>query len=93
MAAASVGVAMPAIIEPNTIIISSKGIARVFKSSDLRGGLSSGLNSISAFLEFLYIVYIRYETQISAPGSRAPIKRSPTVTVFCENIPMLFWAL
>ena len=53
MADASVGVAIPEIIDPRTRIISINGRASVFKISDDDADLAFGKNSISIFLLFL----------------------------------------
>ena len=44
MAEASVGVAIPAIMDPKTRTIKTNGRARVFKTSEIEGDCASGLN-------------------------------------------------
>jgi hypothetical protein len=50
IAEASVGVAIPAIIDPKTKIISKRGRARVFNISLNEAELASGSNKIFGFL-------------------------------------------
>ena len=52
IAAASVGVAIPPIIEPSTNTISINGRANVFKISIFGGVIESGKNWIFKFFEF-----------------------------------------
>ena len=52
MAAASVGVAIPPIIDPKTKTISTRGRANVFKISVFGGDTKSGKNWMFTFFEF-----------------------------------------
>ena len=98
-AAASVGVASPARIDPSTARISSNGgnstrttwrnrlLPRIaLRSLAEIAGMACGRKKATS------ISQNRYKPTSIRPGNRAPANRSPTETVFGENIPCASWA-
>ncbi len=88
--AASVGVAIPAIIEPKTTkikVAGGKSVLKIFASPSIS---SMGRNFLP---RLIMMAYAKYPTTIKIPGTIAPTNRSPTETVSCEKTPILFCAL
>ena len=86
--AASVGVAAPIKIEPNTVRIKATGGSRPFNKA-LNGGGSRSVaaGARSGCLIATKPMYNKYNTTNNKPGTNAPINKSPTDKVFGLNTP------
>ena len=93
MAAASVGVAKPPMMEPSTTTISNSGGTRLSNTSSTRRfeclSASLGIAGMApGFINAINARYAIYRPTSNKPGITAPTNRSPTEIVSGEKMPM-----